>query len=112
MSKAKKKSKPISPKDNSANMPNANKGTIGTNRQHDQNQGNRGRQLACNQQQTMDAATTEKKISAPKKAPKPINPRDNSANMPNANKGNLGTNRQHDQVHGNRSKQLNPNQNQ
>ncbi|KZN45380.1 hypothetical protein N476_05020 [Pseudoalteromonas luteoviolacea H33] len=35
-----------------------------------------------------------------------ITPRNNSANMPNANKGTPGTNRQHDQVHGNRSKQI------
>lgn len=42
-------SKKIAPKDNSANMPNANKGTSGTNRQYDQNQGNRGGQLAGNQ---------------------------------------------------------------
>lgn len=38
--------KKISPQDNSANMPNANKGTSGTNKQYDQNQGNRGAQLA------------------------------------------------------------------
>lgn len=44
--------KKIAPKDNSANMPNANKGTPGTNRQYDQNQGNRGKQLAENQQST------------------------------------------------------------
>lgn len=38
--------KKIAPKDNSANIGNANKGTPGTNRQYDQNQGNRGKQLA------------------------------------------------------------------
>lgn len=38
--------KPIKPADNEANMPNANKGTKGTNRQYDQVQGNRGKQLA------------------------------------------------------------------
>lgn len=38
--------KKIAPKDNSSNMKNANKGTSGTNRQYDQNQGNRGNQLA------------------------------------------------------------------
>ena len=38
--------KKIEPKDNSSNMPNANKGTPGTNRQYDQAQGNRGKQLA------------------------------------------------------------------
>lgn len=38
--------KKIAPKDNSSNMKNANKGTPGTNLQYDQNQGNRGNQLA------------------------------------------------------------------
>lgn len=38
-------SKKIKPQDNQANMPNSNKGTSGTNRQHDQVQGNRGKQL-------------------------------------------------------------------
>ena len=38
--------KKIAPRDNSANMPNANRGTPGTNRQYDQAQGNRGHQLA------------------------------------------------------------------
>lgn len=47
--------KKIAPKDNSANMPNANKGTPGTNRQYDQNQGNRGKQLSENQQSTHGA---------------------------------------------------------
>lgn len=42
-------SKKISPKDNSANTQNANKGTPGTNKQYDQNQGNRGKQLDPNQ---------------------------------------------------------------
>ena len=41
--------KPISPKDNAANISNPNKGTPGTNRQYDQNQGNRGNQLNPNQ---------------------------------------------------------------
>ena len=44
--------KKIAPKDNSANMGNANKGTPGTNRQYDQVQGNRGGQLSENQQST------------------------------------------------------------
>lgn len=35
----------INPKDNQANMQNPNKGTSGTNKQYDQNQGNRGKQL-------------------------------------------------------------------
>ncbi|CAM3001735.1 Alpha-amylase [Vibrio rarus] len=33
-------------------------------------------------------------------------PQDNSSNMPNANKGTNGTNKQYDQVHGNRGKQI------
>jgi hypothetical protein len=37
--------KKIDPKDNSANMPNPNKGTSGTNKQYDQVQGNRGKQM-------------------------------------------------------------------
>ena len=44
--------KKIAPKDNSANMPNANKGTSGTNRQYDQAQGNRGGQLSENKKST------------------------------------------------------------
>lgn len=39
-----KNTKPIT----TANMQNANKGTAGTNRQYDQNQGNRGKQLNPN----------------------------------------------------------------
>lgn len=42
--------KPIKPQDNAANMQNPNKGTSGTNKQYDQNQGNRGKQLNPNQQ--------------------------------------------------------------
>jgi len=45
----KKSGNKISPANNSANMPNANKGTSGTNRQYDQNQGNRGKQKNPNQ---------------------------------------------------------------
>ncbi|MBT0830850.1 hypothetical protein KJQ82_01225 [Campylobacter lari] len=37
--------KKIDPKDNASNMQNPNKGTPGTNKQYDQNQGNRGKQL-------------------------------------------------------------------
>ena len=37
--------KPIDPADNSANQQNPNKGSSGTNRQYDQGQGNRGKQL-------------------------------------------------------------------
>ncbi|MCW7552642.1 alpha-amylase [Endozoicomonas gorgoniicola] len=39
----------IKPEDNAANMQNANRGSSGTNRQYDQNQGNRGKQLNPNQ---------------------------------------------------------------
>ena len=35
----------ISPKDNDANQQNPNQGTDGTNKQFDQNQGNKGKQL-------------------------------------------------------------------
>ncbi|MGE8297409.1 MAG: hypothetical protein ACN6PH_17895 [Pseudomonas sp.] len=41
--------KEISPQDNEANQVNPNKGTSGTNRQYDQAQGNRGKQLNPNQ---------------------------------------------------------------
>lgn len=37
-----------SPKNNAANMQNPNKGIPGTNKQYDQNQGNRGKQLNPN----------------------------------------------------------------
>ena len=37
--------KEIKPKDNGANQQNPNKGTDGTNKQYDQNQGNKGKQL-------------------------------------------------------------------
>lgn len=37
--------KKIDPKDNQANQVNPNKGTSGTNKQYDQAQGNRGKQL-------------------------------------------------------------------
>ncbi|MBF1311109.1 MAG: hypothetical protein HXN20_00090 [Porphyromonas sp.] len=43
------RSKGINPRDNQANQQNANKGTAGTNRQYDQAQGNRGKQLNPNQ---------------------------------------------------------------
>ena len=39
----------IKPGDNSANISNPNKGTNGNNKQYDQNQGNRGKQLNPNQ---------------------------------------------------------------
>ncbi|MGM0497923.1 MAG: hypothetical protein ACQESJ_08400 [Bacteroidota bacterium] len=37
---------------------------------------------------------------------KKIKPTDNTSNQKNANKGTDGTNKQYDQVHGNRSKQI------
>jgi hypothetical protein len=39
----------IKPSDNQSNIQNPNKGTPGTNRQYDQNQGNRGKQMNQNQ---------------------------------------------------------------
>lgn len=44
--------KKISSQDNAANQQNANKGTPGVNKQYSQNQGNRGKQLNPNQNQT------------------------------------------------------------
>ncbi len=41
-------SKKIKSKDNQANQKNPNKGTSGTNKQYDQAQGNRGKQLNTN----------------------------------------------------------------
>jgi len=41
-------SKKITPKDNAANQSNKNKSSSGTNKQYDQNQGNRGKQLNPN----------------------------------------------------------------
>ena len=40
---------------------------------------------------------------------KKINPKDNSANQQNPNKGTYGTNKQYSQGQGNRGKQMNPN---
>ncbi|MDM8561858.1 hypothetical protein QUF54_00715 [Candidatus Marithioploca araucensis] len=42
--------KKINPSDNHANQQNPNKGTPGTNRQHDQAAGNRGKQMNPNRQ--------------------------------------------------------------
>ncbi|MDX1972020.1 MAG: hypothetical protein SFY68_05755 [Candidatus Sumerlaeia bacterium] len=50
----------MKPKDNQANISNPNKGTAGTNKQHDQNQGNRGKQLNPNQQAAPKAAAKKK----------------------------------------------------
>ena len=49
-----KMDKKIDPKDNQSNMSNANKGTDGTNKQYDQAQGNRGKQLNPNQKDKAD----------------------------------------------------------
>lgn len=43
--------KTIKPADNESNIPNSNKGSNGTNRQYDQNQGNKGKQLNPNQKE-------------------------------------------------------------
>lgn len=40
--------KKITPQENKSNTKNPNKGTSGTNKQYDQNQGNRGKQLNPN----------------------------------------------------------------
>lgn len=49
----------IAPQDNSSNMDNANKGTSGTNRQYDQVQGNRGKQIAESNKQGGGSTTTK-----------------------------------------------------
>ena len=41
--------KKITPQENQANIKNPNEGTDGTNKQYDQNQGNRGKLLNPNQ---------------------------------------------------------------
>ena len=41
---------------------------------------------------------------------KQIKSADNAANQKNANRGSIGVNKQYAQIHGNRGKQLNPNQ--
>lgn len=53
-------SKKITPEAIAKNMQNANKGTTGTNKQYDQNQGNRGKQL-------QQSSTTKTETSALKK---------------------------------------------
>ena len=42
------KKRKVTPKDNSANMQNPNKGTKGANKQYDKAQGNRGKQMNPN----------------------------------------------------------------
>jgi hypothetical protein len=46
----------IDPKDNRSNQKNVNKKTVGTNKQYDQVQGNRGKQLNPNKDPTIDDA--------------------------------------------------------
>lgn len=46
--------KKIDPRDNQGNQQNPNKGTSGTNKQYDQAQGNKGKQLNPNQDQKKD----------------------------------------------------------
>lgn len=41
--------KKTTPQDNASNMKNSNKGSSGTNKQYDQAQGNRGKQMNPNQ---------------------------------------------------------------
>jgi len=52
-------SKKIAPQDNSSNMGNSNKGTAGTNKQYDQAQGNRGKQLAESNKQSATGSTSK-----------------------------------------------------
>ena len=51
----------IAPKDNSSNIKNANKGTSGTNKQYDQNQGNRGKQMTSGKTTAPAVKTPDKK---------------------------------------------------
>lgn len=46
----------INPSDNSTNQQNPNKGTFGTNKQYDQNQGNRGKQMNPNQKTAISSS--------------------------------------------------------
>lgn len=56
----------IKPQDNAANIGNKNAGSPGTNRQYDQNQGNRGKQLDPNQLAGEAASTAPHKKPDPK----------------------------------------------
>lgn len=53
--------KKITPANNAANIPNANKGTSGTNLQYDQNQGNRGKQMAQSRQEAAADSKSKKR---------------------------------------------------
>lgn len=50
----------ITTEQNQSNMQNPNKGTSGTNKQYDQNQGNRGTQMNPNQTNQGKGDTTKK----------------------------------------------------
>ena len=54
-------SKKITPQQNQSNIQNANKGNTGTNKQYDQNQGNRGKQMDSKQAGKIDPKQAEKK---------------------------------------------------
>jgi len=54
-------SKKITPQQNQSNIPNANKGKSGTNKQYDQNQGNRGKQLDSQQGVKVPNSNNKKK---------------------------------------------------
>lgn len=51
----------MKPADNAANIKNPNKGTVGTNRQYDQSQGNRGTQLNPNRKTVAQPAKPTRK---------------------------------------------------
>ena len=53
-------SKKITPQANQTNLQNANKGSSGTNKQFDQNQGNRGKQMDPNQTNQGETPTGKK----------------------------------------------------
>jgi hypothetical protein len=55
----------MKPQDNAANINNANRGTRGTNRQYDQSQGNRGKQLAPTPNDANRRSVGVKKPKAP-----------------------------------------------
>jgi len=67
--------------------------------------------LALVNPRNTEGNSMSKTSNAPKPAPaaQGITPKDNAANIGNANKGSPGTNRQYDQSQGNRGTQLNPN---
>ena len=58
----------ITQQQNQSNMQNPNKGTSGTNKQYDQNQGNRGKQLNPNQKKKQGTIPVRKKLGFTQKA--------------------------------------------